>query len=105
MTTICWGGREATAVLEKYLDQSKTILCDPQKAKPDKAIAVYARQETVPAIRSALQYAVQQHECVFSKADEEVICIAPEDPDQTKEEATRNCCQCIADNVEFNIYD
>lgn len=100
--TVCYGGTEATAELEAYLQGSRTILTDPmnENCKPQKRIEIYCSSEDTENIRSALCMAAAKGSCVFGSDFVPKCCI-----DSPKAETHEDCCACVLQNVAFAEYD
>lgn len=100
--TVCYGGTEATAELEAYLQGSRTILTDPknENCKPQKRIEIYCSSEDTENIRSALCMAAAKGSCVFGSDFVPECCI-----DSPKAETHEDCCACVLQNVAFAEYD
>lgn len=90
--TVCYGGTEATAELEAYLQGSRTILTDPmnENCKPQKRIEIYCSSEDTENIRSALCMAAAKGSCVFGSDFVPECCI-----DSPKAETHEDCCACV----------
>ena len=76
---VCWGGQEATAVLEEYLQQGKTIMIDPLNS--------WNMTEETDCMASALAAAAVQGTCPFGRSFESEFCLPfPEEGD---------CAMCV----------
>ena len=97
---ICWSGEEATQVLEAYLQQSETILTDPlnEPCRPQKRIEIYCSSEDTESIKNALTYAAAHGECCFGAE------FMPEDCFDATEN-TKECAQCVLENIKFCEYE
>ena len=57
---VCYGGTEATAVLEEYLKLKRTILSDPINARPQKRIEIYCTSADAEQIKETLNNGVDR---------------------------------------------
>ena len=79
LVKVCWGGQEATATLEEYLQQGKTIMIDPLNS--------WNMTEETDCMASALAAAAVQGTCPFGRSFESEFCLPfPEEGD---------CAMCV----------
>lgn len=67
LVKVCWGGEEATEVLEEYLQQERTIMIDPLNS--------WNMTEETDYMKSALAVAAVQGTCPFGKEFESEFCL------------------------------
>lgn len=96
---VCYGGEDATHLLEAYLQQSQTILTDPlnESCRPQKRIEIYCSSEDTDKIKAALQAAAVQGNCTFGEDF-----VPPDCADPINAE---DCAACVTKNVSFVEYD
>nr|DAM20940.1 MAG TPA: Nuclease [Caudoviricetes sp.] len=96
---ICYGGEDATHLLEAYLQQSQTILTDPlnESCRPQKRIEIYCSSEDTDKIKAALQASAVQGNCTFGEDF-----VPPDCADPINAE---DCAACVTKNVSFVEYD
>lgn len=79
LVKVCWGGQEATAALEEYLQQGRTIMIDPLNS--------WNMTEETDCMASALAAAAVQGTCPFGRSFESEFCLPfPEEGD---------CAMCV----------
>lgn len=67
LVKVCWNGEEATAILEEYLQQAKTIMIDPLNS--------WNMTEETESMKTALAAAAVQGNCPFGKNFESEFCL------------------------------
>lgn len=67
LVKVCWGGEAATAILEEYLQQGRTIMIDPLDS--------WNMTEATDCMKSALAVAAVQGTCPFGKDFESEYCL------------------------------